>query len=85
MHSPSDHAVLDDRDFQKDLYMRVHSETLDLNPGLIGDENGLNGVVVSRYYHHVTGTPMFQMDFGGGIGNRSIRMSDTVVDIVGQF
>ena len=57
--------------------MKVRPETLDFDSGLVGDEGGISGVVISRFYHHVIGTPMFQVNFGGAIGKRPIRVIDT--------
>jgi hypothetical protein len=71
--------------FPEDIRVMVHSETLDLDPGLVGNNNGVSGLVVSRSYHHVTGTPMFHVDFGGSIGIRSVRVSDSVVDVDTSF
>lgn len=85
VYSPSEHSFVDDHAFPKTLYVTVPSETLNLDPGLVGDENGVSGMVVSRFYHHVTGTPMFQVDFGGGIGARSVRVSDSMLDVARQF
>jgi len=79
VHSPSKHSVLDERAFPHTLHVTVNSETLDFDPSLVGDANGVSGLVVSRFYHHVTGTPMFEVDFGGNIGGRAVRVSDTTL------
>lgn len=85
VNSPSEHGYLDNRAFEKVVRVTVRTDTLDLDPGLVGDANGVRGVVVSRYYHHVTGTPMFQVDFGGAIGARAVRVSDSAVDESAPF
>lgn len=79
INSPSKHGYLDNRTFEKVVRVTICTETLDLDPGLVGDANGVRGIVVSRYYHHVTGTPMFQVDFGDAIGARAVRVSDSAV------
>lgn len=85
VHSPSKHTFLDNRAFPSKLRVTVPCEILDLDPRLVGDENGVTSLVVSRFYHHVTRTPMFQVDFGRGIGAHSVRMGDNSVDLMAPF
>jgi len=42
-------------------------------------------MVISRFFHHITGTPMFHVDFSGGIGARSILVSDTKLNVERPF
>lgn len=59
------------------MTVEVQTLDLDLDPRLLANVNGVNGVVVAQFYHDVTGTPMFQVNFGGVIGARSVRVGDT--------
>lgn len=83
--SPSEHVDLDNGDFTQTLRVTVPTTILDLDPTLIGHTDGVNGVVTSRFYHHITGSPMFLVDFAGGIGERSVRVSDTKLSAEGPF
>ena len=85
VHSPTEHRLLDDDTFPTELRVKVRCETLDLDPGLVRDESGVSGFVVSHFFHHVTGTPMFQVNFGGGIGCRFVRVSNTALELETTF
>jgi len=63
----------------------VQVETLELDPGPVGDANRANSLIVSRFYHHVTGMPIFQVDFEGSIGVRSIKVIDNALDFAMTF
>lgn len=39
-----------------------------------------SSTVVDCYYHDVTGFPMFTVNFGGSIGKREMKVSDTIAD-----
>ena len=85
VHSPSNHRILDSSSFPEMLQVTVQPQILDLDSSLVGDENGVRGVVLSRFFHHVTGTSMFQVDFGGAISFRSVRVSDSAADVNSKF
>lgn len=83
--SPRDHAIRDEGPLHETLHMSVDTKTLGLDLGLVGDTDGIEGIVTSRFYHHITGSPMFLVDFGGGIGERSVCVSDTKLIVERPF
>lgn len=85
VHSPSDHTFLNDIAFPKELQVSVPVQSLDMDPGLVGNENGLSGVIMARFFRHVTGSPMLQVDFGGAIGSQPIRVSDATLEMGTTF
>jgi hypothetical protein len=65
--------------------VKVALEVLGIDGTLWGDLKKFSGLVCNRYYHEIHGAPMFTVDFGGGIGNREVRVCDTELDHAKQF
>lgn len=77
--------LVDERAFPGILNVLVKLSVLGIDGTLWGDLQKFSGVVRSRYYHPVTNLPMYTVDFGGGIGQRIIRVCDTELDRGKQF
>jgi hypothetical protein len=75
--TPTDHARVDHRAFPAPVYVQVRLSLLGFDHTLWGDLEHFTGQVEHRYYHEVTGQPMFSVNFGGSIGVRELRVSDT--------
>ena len=83
---PVEHVTpIDARAFPRILHVLVKLSTLGIDETLWGDLQKFSGVVMCRYYHPVTRSPMYAVDFRGGIGHRIVRVSDTKLDIEKQF
>ncbi|KAG0610844.1 hypothetical protein M758_7G096300 [Ceratodon purpureus] len=77
--------LVDERAFPGTLNVLVKLSELGIDGTLWGDLRKFSGVVTSRYYHPVTNLPMYTVDFGGGIGQRIVRVCDTELDKGKQF
>jgi hypothetical protein len=75
--TPTDHARVDPRTFPAPVYVQVRLSLLGFDRMLWGDLEHFTSQVEHRYYHKVTGQPMFSVNFGGSIGVRELRVSDT--------
>lgn len=78
--SPGQHVRVDHRAFQQPQHVLVKLATLGLDSSLWGEIEHFRGLVRHRYYHEVTGAPMYTVDFDGGIGFRELRVCDTTRD-----
>jgi hypothetical protein len=76
--SPTDHARVDHRAFPDLVQVKVRLSLLGFDRTLWGDLEHFTGKVQHRYYHEVTGQPMFSVNFGGSIGIRELRVTDTL-------
>jgi hypothetical protein len=78
--SPGDHVRVDRRAFVQEVHVKVNLDVLGYDRGMWGGLEYFSGHVVDRYYHDITGFPMFSVDFGGSIGKREVKVCETVDD-----
>ena len=74
--SPSDHIRVDKRAFPRDVHVHVKLAVLGYDPRLQGDLQHLKRLVVDQYYQEITGSPMFNIDFGGIIDFQEVCVCD---------
>lgn len=53
---------------------------LGINSAEWRDVAKFKGTVINRYYRETNGTPMFTVDFGGGIGQHEVRVRYASLD-----
>jgi hypothetical protein len=68
---------VDHRAFPDLVQVKVRLSLLGFDRTLWGNLEHFTGEVQHRYYHEVTGQPMFTVNFGGSIGIKELCVSDT--------
>jgi hypothetical protein len=83
--SPQTRIRVDDRAYPFPVHVEVTLEVLGINSAEWGDLAKFKGTVINRYYRETDGTPMFTVDFGGGIGQQEVRVRDASLDHHAQW